>query len=257
MRTIVVGDVHGCLEELQELLRVCHYHSLKDRLVFLGDLIDRGPFPLGVIEFVSALNVPCVMGNHEEKAIRWKNHELRRRYDPSYKNPMRVSLERAREWASFPPDSWAFLELLPFKVRLGGGWAAVHAGVRGGLSLNEQFPYEMLRLRYLRKSDRGMAHLSEKITAETHDHWTELWAGPESIVYGHQVYQDGPHIMKRRVAGDKWVWTVGIDTGCCYGGHLTAMLMTISDRDPEAAPDIDFCSVPARKKYVSWREPLE
>src|ERR1700721_1393367 len=78
-RTLAIGDVHGCLEELRELLRVARYRADTDRLVFVGDLVDRGPDPVGVVREVRALanagDVLVMMGNHEEKLVRWFKRE--------------------------------------------------------------------------------------------------------------------------------------------------------------------------------------
>ena len=73
---IFIGDVHGCLEELITLLSRLEYNSACDTLVFVGDLVDRGPESVGVVRHVRELQaehgqekVQCVMGNHEEKYV--------------------------------------------------------------------------------------------------------------------------------------------------------------------------------------------
>ena len=69
-RTIVVGDIHGCFEELQTLLASINFHE-KDELISIGDLVDRGPHPKEVISFfMNTPNAYAIMGNHEDKHVR-------------------------------------------------------------------------------------------------------------------------------------------------------------------------------------------
>eukprot|EP00166_Cyanidium_caldarium_P004864 ctg_544.g314 len=70
-RVIVIGDVHGCLEELQDLLRVCDYR-LGDVLVFLGDLVTKGPDSQGVVQMARELGACTVRGNHDYEVLRWR-----------------------------------------------------------------------------------------------------------------------------------------------------------------------------------------
>src|SRR6476659_3513771 len=74
-RTLAIGDVHGCRLELDELLALVAYTPSTDRLVFVGDLVDRGYDPAGVVRLVRELqqagDVLVIKGNHEEKLCRW------------------------------------------------------------------------------------------------------------------------------------------------------------------------------------------
>jgi predicted MPP superfamily phosphohydrolase len=87
MRTILIGDVHGCLEELKELVTQLSL-SPSDCLVFVGDLLDKGPSPAETVRYVRQLGALMVLGNHEEKHLRWRKHEDTKRDKPNYKNPM-------------------------------------------------------------------------------------------------------------------------------------------------------------------------
>jgi calcineurin-like phosphoesterase family protein len=70
-RTIVIGDVHGCIEELRELLKKCEYCP-DDEVVFVGDLVARGPDSLGVLALVRNLGARSVLGNHDHALLSWK-----------------------------------------------------------------------------------------------------------------------------------------------------------------------------------------
>ena len=76
-KTFIIGDVHGCIDELQELVQQLALVS-GDRLIFIGDLIDRGPDSLGVVkqvyEWSKKLDVILLLGNHEEKFNRYVHH---------------------------------------------------------------------------------------------------------------------------------------------------------------------------------------
>ena len=93
-RLVAIGDVHGCLKELEELLKLIQ-PSVKDLVVFLGDLVDRGPDSKGVVDCVRELQLTypyvfSVLGNHCEKHVRAEYHLELSRYNPGYKNPIKV-----------------------------------------------------------------------------------------------------------------------------------------------------------------------
>src|SRR5271154_6373727 len=69
-RTIIVGDVHGCRAELEKLLERVAF-ATGDRLVFVGDLVARGPDSLGVLDVARQTGAVIVRGNHEEKLVNW------------------------------------------------------------------------------------------------------------------------------------------------------------------------------------------
>ena len=67
-RTIVIGDVHGCSEELRSLLRACD-HQASDKVVFVGDLVAKGPDSRGVLAIVRELSAQSVLGNHDARVL--------------------------------------------------------------------------------------------------------------------------------------------------------------------------------------------
>jgi bis(5'-nucleosyl)-tetraphosphatase (symmetrical) len=219
-RTIIVGDVHGCLEELDRLLAATGYRMGEDRLVLLGDLLDRGPDPVGVVRRARELHAECVLGNHEEKHLRFAAHEARRRAEPRHRNPLRMSPDRAAEHARLSQDDLAWLAALPRVLALRDGWVAVHGGLLPGRPVTAQPPDWLVRLRYLDASGKPVHRSRAEAGEPGVRRWAEAWTGPESIVYGHhargEVVLDVPRPGVR---------CVGIDTGCVYGGKLTALLL--------------------------------
>lgn len=74
-RVFVMGDVHGCLDEMNDLLNLIQFNQTKDVLILTGDLIFRGPDSIGVIRRAKELNALCVRGNHDDKVVRLKGYE--------------------------------------------------------------------------------------------------------------------------------------------------------------------------------------
>ncbi len=236
MSTIVIGDVHGCLEELDELLAAL---GVGHRLVFLGDLMDRGPDPVGVVRRVRELGAECVMGNHDEKHVRYGRHQAKRRADPTYKVPMKPLYgERLAQHEALGDDGVAWLAALPLSIDLGGPWRAVHGGVVPKRRFDKQNPAVMLRCRFV---DEAGAMLSATEAPPGGRHWATVWPGPESIVYGHHVHDLDQPRVDHPFDG---VTCAGIDTGCCFGGKLTAYVVETGE----------VVQVPARRAYAELRE---
>jgi bis(5'-nucleosyl)-tetraphosphatase (symmetrical) len=235
-RTVVIGDVHGCLTELDELLRAVGHARGRDRLVFLGDLLDRGPDPVGVLHRVRELEAECVLGNHEEKHLRYAAHEARRRDDRGYRNPMRrFDPRRAAEHARLTRDDLLWLASLPRTLPLGGGWVAVHGGFLPGRTVAAQPPDWTLRLRYVDAEGNPVPRSRGDAGEAGVRRWAEAWTGPESVVYGH--FPQGLELPKRDEPAPG-VTCIGIDTGCVYGGRLTALVL----------PGAELVQVPSRQR---------
>ena len=219
-RTIIVGDVHGCVDELQALLRQCGV-ARGDRVVLAGDLVAKGPDSRGVVQLAREIGARAVLGNHDDYCIDvWrKRHQGETR--------------RLRRWLldKLDDSDWAFLENLPLFVRLGaereGGpeFAVVHAGAVPGVPLEEQERDNLLSLRSLVGGSAPSRRLLMRWP------WAAAWRGPEHIVFGHDA-----------VRGlQQYPLATGLDTGCVYGRELTALEL----------PSQRIHKVPARRRYVS------
>jgi len=234
-RTLIIGDVHGCLEELDELLRAIDHAPQRDRLVLLGDLLDRGPDGAGVVRRARELGAEAVCGNHEEKHLRWAAHQAHKRVDPGYRVPMRLGARREAEHARLREDDLTWIARLPLWLALEGGWVAVHAGLVPGRPPEAQPQYALLNLRDV--DARGFPVVSRAPPVGTPVPWAKAWKGPASVVYGHRVHALAAPRWDEPVPG---VRCVGIDTGCCYGGRLTALVL----------PSLEIVQVPARSAYA-------
>ncbi len=216
-RTIVIGDVHGCIEELKELLEKCEYQS-QDQVVFVGDLIARGPDSKGVIDFVRKIGARSVLGNHDHALLSWK-----KTVDSRVKPPL---LSRAHFALTdvLSDEDWAFLDSLPYFIRLPlHNTIVVHAGLLPGIALEKQEPHLLLNIRSVRPDGTGSDKKSDGPL------WASLWQGPERVIFGHHASQ----------GLQQHPYAIGLDTGCVYGGSLTACIL----------PECRLVSVRAKRAY--------
>lgn len=251
---VAVGDVHGCIEELDELLKTIQYDPRVHRLVFLGDLMDRGPEPVACVRRVRELGVECIMGNHEEKHLRWRKHE-KNRERTGKENPMkRMSDSEKADNEALSDADWTWMKALPLKLHLGDNWWAVHAGCEPRYTLDKQSASQIMRVRYVDERGVGKALNPDKSQPEGTVYWDQQWKGPESIIYGHCVH-DLRHPRITNISTD--VSCVGIDTGCCFGGHLTAALFQKDFGLPGGSVyssqrySLMYVQVPAKRMYFA------
>jgi hypothetical protein len=219
-RTIIIGDVHGCLDELQALLRQCGVVP-GDRVVLAGDLVAKGPDSRGVVRLVRETGALAVMGNHDAYSL----DVWRRRQQGELRRPRRWLLDTLEE------SDWAFLESLPLFLRLGPERegapevAVVHAGAVPGVPLERQERENLLNLRSMVDGTAPTGRLLMRWP------WAAAWRGPEHIVFGHDAVR-GPQ---------QYPMATGLDSGCVYGRELTALEL----------PARRFHKVPARRRYAA------
>jgi hypothetical protein len=206
LRTIIVGDVHGCRRELEELLDRIGFRS-GDRLVFVGDLIARGPDSLGVLDVARRTGALIVRGNHEQKLLDWRTHD-----DVLLG---RTHMDVAR---SLRDVDWSLLETSSLWLDLPEhGARVVHAGVLPGIPIERQDPHTLMHIRTV--GVRGPKKSSAKARGIP---WATLYAGPPQIIFGHNAL-GGLQLHH---------WATGLDTACVYGGQLTAMVLKHNERVP-------------------------
>jgi len=211
--TWVVGDVHGCAKELALLLATIDLQP-GDRFLSAGDLFHRGPDPVGVLRILQGLGdtFDMVLGNHERALLKQGaatgyGGDLRgdnqAKMDPS-------ALRVAEDFFDFLQGRKYFMR----GVCNGPAWAApnlqrdwilVHASVLPGRKVEDMQAAEIVRLS--RCHDRPGAPL-----------WHEAWEGPEFVLFGHAQSAAGMH-----QSADGEPLAYGLDTGCVYGGMLTAI----------------------------------
>jgi RNA ligase len=194
-RHLIVGDIHGCLDELRALLAQVDFQPDRDVLVSVGDLVDRGPKIRETIEFCFGLPAfHMVLGNHEDKLLRYLRG-----------NKVQVSgglQDTIAAFAdSFPPELMLRLEALPIILRTPSGYV-VHAGFNPEALPEEQRREDCIYIRF-----HGGKTYFDKINGVI---WYTLWpkTGPR-VFFGH-IPEDGPEEAH----------VVGLDAGCVFGGEL-------------------------------------
>ncbi len=258
----IIGDVHGCCDELEELLEKLGYvrlgyetkaggdqgvdeqvpsgrrdlrHPNGRKAIFLGDLVDRGPRILDTVRIVKGMvetgSALCVPGNHDMKLLR----KLRGR-DVQITHGLAESLAEIEALPSDVRDSYCrsmaeFLDgLISHYVLDDGRLVVAHAGMKEAMQ------------------GRGSAKVRDfalygETTGETDEfglpvrfNWAAEYRGAAMVVYGHTPVPE-PEWLNR---------TVNIDTGCVFGGRLTALRY----------PEREFVSVPARRTYCVPSRPF-
>lgn len=232
-RAIIVGDVHGCSVELRALLDRVGYVKGSDTLVFVGDLIARGPDSLGVLDIVRETGGIVVRGNHEDRLLAWRRAMLARSRGEFALAPDlgRLHSEIAH---NLREEDWSLLDATPVTWFLEQNKTLiVHAGLVPGVPLEQQDPAMMMRIRSV--GDRGEARDHGGATP-----WGARYVGPPHVVFGHAASLDA----------QVHPFATGIDTGCVYGGYLTAMILVAGEEPPPVAERMRvLTSVPARRRY--------
>jgi len=237
-RLIIVGDVHGCAEELQLLLDQECFDAARDTLVFVGDLVNKGPSSGEVIKIARKHGALAVRGNHEDHLLEaWHRvgHFSKGLEGYGHDALYQVSEEDIR-WVRELPLSLS-LPWLPLVV--------VHAGVVPSLPLESQTFRDLLWVRDLKASPDGRWSGLET-EAEGSVPWAGVWQGPEHIVFGHDA--------RRKV--QLHPFCTGLDSGCCYGQHLSALIVDPDDlqrRHVVQVPALRVHEVPKDKKSARKR----
>jgi hypothetical protein len=246
-RTIIIGDVHGCLYEVQDLLAKVAFVPGTDRLVFVGDLVDRGPQQIGALRFAIGIGADVVLGNHEDKYLRyhrWKQLQKAKKLKPGHHQPS-MKPEMLALYDQLEEDDFAAMELWPRILPLGDfdgeDFVVVHAGVETNRTIAQQRPENVIRTRWVDKDGDAIPSNPDLTRPDGGIRWTYRWRGPESIVYGHAVRGfDHPTIEGTPLSKVGWR-AYGIDTGCVYGGKLTALVL----------PGREIVQVDAKTAWVS------
>jgi hypothetical protein len=243
MTSWIAGDIHGCARELETLVEKLDLGA-DDELVCVGDLLHRGPDPVGVMEILREIGARFVLGNHERKVLK-RCGLAPRCHDGSDRPPRRSDFhaleaddlrgdgkapchaddDRCGELLEFLQDhsGYTLTNVDPGSAELEvGDWRVVHAGLLPGIPI-EEMPID--ELTYLRKLPGRRAPW-----------WYESWTGPELVLFGHT-----PSRFPRAWRVNGRLVAMGLDTGCVYGGSLSAY-----------APELDeLLSVPAEREWVS------
>ena len=201
MNQIIIGDIHGCIDQLHELLNLIGPNS-DDRIISAGDFVDRGPGSPACVDFF--MKHEAVMGNHEYKHVRFRAGIL--------KEIARSQIGTIEQYKKAGKDYQAavdFMETLPFYLDLPSA-IVVHAGLQYGIPLERQKPVVLVG----GMSMRHITGLNKKTGMPIW--WDSYPKDAKPVIFGHLSIPGG--IPQQ---GNLFP----IDTGCCRGGKLTAVVL--------------------------------
>lgn len=231
-RTIIIGDVHGCADELAALLERLAF-TPADRVVLTGDLVGRGPQPGRAVALARSIGARAVQGNHEAHLLRWTCRDPAGGVVPTAAAGRHAPYV-AQLAAELAPQDWSYLEALPLWLELPEHeLLVVHAGIQPGVALAAQRPEVLTSIRCLAADGTPVLERGDQL-------WAARYTGPPHVVFGHHAL-DEPQLHR---------WATGLDTGCVYGGRLTALVLEADDRvpPPDRRPRA-LVSVPAGRAY--------
>jgi len=216
---VIIGDIHGCDTELEMLLDKIG-PSANDRIISLGDMVDRGPDAPRVVEFFRREGRIALMGNHERKHVLCSQQACK----PAL--GQKITKEQfGSEYAGF----LEYVKSLPLYIETNDAFL-VHAALMPDVGLTEQDERVLV-------GSLGAQHLHEALPKQ----WYELVDRDKPVVFGHTSF-DKPYVREAKA--------YGIDTNCVRGGMLTAITL----------PDFTLWSVKSKENYwesqkLLWKHP--
>lgn len=234
-RRIFIGDVHGCADELDELLERVAYDPASDAVWFVGDLANRGPHPLRAIRRAREVATGVVLGNHDLHLLGVAAGERDLRPVDTIDAVLEASdREELLAWLRAQPLLVEWEDLILVHAGLSPAWESprsVASPLERGIATGF-IPWENDDLSFLtrvRKCDAdGRVPTRGARTADLRP-WDEFHRGPRTVVFGHWAARGLVHEEHRR----------GLDSGCVWGGSLSAWI----------AEEDRLVSVPARRTY--------
>lgn len=236
MKSIVVyGDIHGCLDEFKKLRKKVNLQS-DDIEISVGDFLNKGPSSLDTLHYLLDHNILSIMGNNEAKIIKLYGRYLKegKKFLETIKPHEKDTITKITK------NELKYLESLPYFLKF-SNLTIVHGGIMPDTILDEHIDNKTKKqitlLRYLNKN---LESIPWDDFEGRYKFWSELYEGHEGfIVFGHHPF-DEPKIDK---------FAVGIDTGCVYGGKLTAVKFTVKDNGKVITKKYELISVNAKKDY--------
>jgi serine/threonine protein phosphatase 1 len=199
-RIFIIGDIHGCLDMLKRMLDKIRWQPDKDRLIFLGDYIDRGENSRGVVEFLLGLkkmssSIQCLVGNHEAAFLDYLNGKEKKLFLMNGGYTTLESYDASREGPDnhlVPASHLDFCNSLDTSLEL-DDYYVVHAGFRPGVPLPQQTFEDQI---WIRDPFIFSAYNFGK-----------------KVIFGHTPFSE-PLILENKI---------GLDTGAVYGNKLTCL----------------------------------
>jgi len=191
-RRIFVGDIQGCREPLERLLLAVKFEFGRDRLLPVGDLVNKGPDTVGTLDLLMQLRAEPVLGNHD---LQWLRRD-------------KVKDHAQRQWLEAWPIVRVFDDLIMVHAGLHPDWDEAHL-----LQLDERERNYAVNVRYCDEEGRQPAE-DWPPPGPPFRPWDDFYRGEKRVVFGHWARRG---LVVRPQC-------VGLDTGCVYGGQLSAWI---------------------------------
>lgn len=231
-RLVIVGDVHGCLDELQALMKKVDYDPQTTSVVMVGDLMVKGPKNIETLRWIRSQNIMSVRGNHEDNillAYQDRQHKYAKRKVYKFVE-------------SLTQDDFEFVKNLPVSLTIPElDLSIVHAGIDPTRSDKDVHHQEFKHLIRMRCIDKQGNPTKEGPNQDGNYLWGPLHKTKPYVVFGHDA--------KRGV--QSCPFAKGLDSGCVYGKKLTALLIEDVNSPQQWWDRATFVSVEAFNAYAS------
>jgi predicted phosphodiesterase len=204
-KVIIIGDIHGCLDEAKELLVECKHDPNDSTVIFVGDLVNKGPYSAETVKFVRNMcenrQAYCVRGNHDDFVVA----VAMKLFQPKSTLPYLSSNELSA-------CDLRWMNELPYTISLPSLNAiVVHAGLIPGIPLEEQTAGNMHSMRNIDEQEEGgQKRLVGSSSDKVGKPWVEYWRQSPHVFFGHDA--------KRGLQLSDYA--TGLDTGCVYGKYF-------------------------------------
>ncbi|MCD5380883.1 metallophosphoesterase [Candidatus Gracilibacteria bacterium] len=209
-RTIFIGDIHGCYDELKLLIKRLNIKE-KDNVYFVGDYINKGPKSFKVVKFLyrNREQFKGVLGNHDYY------------FFEKLKNDIKLNKDEKKLYKKLKenPKIFKYYRELPLYIEE-NDFLLIHGGLNPEKTIENHTAQEITNIRVFKGKP-----------------WYDYYKGDKKIFYGHWAMQ-GVHIGKK---------VIGLDSGCCYGGFLSAYVLETGELIQQGSLDqyakIDYSHV--------------
>lgn len=205
----VIGDIHGCYDELVTLLKNADVQKNSTLKLFVGDLVNKGPKNQEVLDLLrTSSSMLSVRGNHDEIVLKeYISHK-----DGGY------TLKPQNLWIKdLSSENIEYLKELPYTISIPSlNTIIVHAGLIPGVQLPDNKSDDMVNMRNIVETDVFWEGGLRGSKFDEGEPWASLWRGPNHVYFGHDA--------KRKL--QLYPFATGLDTGCVYGNWLTGVFIS-------------------------------
>jgi len=212
---IIYGDIHGCYNEFLSLREKINPNE-NDIEVCVGDIITKGKESIKVLRYLQKHNIKSVLGNHEDKILRYLQHSLSLK-----KNPIILDDDEQNIIQTLNAKDIEYLKNMPLFMKF-NAITVLHGGILNHFNLeniSKREKQQILRMRYLDEKGNFLAYGKED---ENSTFWADIYDGNQGfVVYGHQWFNE---VKESKFA-------LAIDTGCVYSNKLSAVVFENTENE--------------------------